>query len=75
MNVKLSEQLDEYYLNLYIDELTDLIMDENLIDKDNRQVFLNRLDNIKREINNIMDKAHRFGEALDSIKLEVDDLE
>lgn len=75
MNRKLTDQLDDYYLNNYIDELTDLIMDENLIDKDNRQVFLNRLDDIKRELGNIMDNAQRFGEALDSIKLEVDDLE
>ena len=75
MNQKLTDQLDDYYLNICIYELTDLIMDENLIDKDNRQVFLNRLDDIKRELNNIMDNAYRFGEALESIKLEVDDLE
>lgn len=75
MNRKLTDQLDDYYLNNCIDELTDLIMDEKLIDKDNRQVFLNRLDDIKRELDNIMDNAYRFGETLESIKLEVDDLE
>lgn len=75
MKTTFNDQISTYYLDIMIDDLLNYVYDEKIVSKDNQDKLINKIDDIKRELENIMDNAYRFGYALDSIKLEIDDLE